>query len=55
MKELLSIEELMQKLKITRLDIYKQISERNMPYEKVNGRMMFDEDEIYKWIEDEIS
>lgn len=55
MKNLLNVDELAAKFEWSRNYIYGLVADREIPYEKVDGRIMFEEDEVCRWIEAQIS
>ncbi len=51
MKNLLTIDELCEKIKLKRQTVYQLSSEGRIPRIKLGGRLLFDEEEIQAWLE----
>jgi len=47
----LTVEELAKNLKVSKKTLYNWIWLRKIPYFKVNGKILFDKNEIENWVE----
>lgn len=52
MSDLLTVKELCDTLKMSRSTIYRLRKEDELPYYEIGGRVLFDLDEVKKWMKD---
>lgn len=50
MKELLTIKEIMKKLKLSKPTIYK-LMDQGLPYKKIGNQLRFDADAVQEWVD----
>lgn len=49
--QLLTVEELVQKLRLTKGAVYTMVARREIPHIKMGRRLRFDSEEISKWLD----